>query len=259
MLSANHPGFPTVEDVRTCYVASPQNPIEFRGKLFAPTSLNELLQFFINDNHNNHNTITDKSVSSSDHNNYRIYDHEIITWSSFLTYYESLSMIIDKEEHFEYIVRRSWSIPYAPSGEEFYLTTLNFVGSGPASVRGPPSPNATNHGFAPITIVTSGITPRSGKGSADDYDDRSLASHSFAGDSKTSSPSSTASPTSRRSRSGARSPSKTIHRRVIVVHSDQSSEVVKIVDELGKTRLDKESVRKELVAMGIDDIQDIKL
>lgn len=243
MLGCNHPGFPTVQDIKECYVANPQNPIEFRGKVLAPTGVNELIEFLVNQPAKN------------------CRETEIITWSAFLTYYESLSMIVDKEEHFEYIIRRSWSIPYAPSGDEFHLVTQNFVGGAASARLGSPSKTE----LAPIPIITRGHTPATPgllatSGSADDLDDRSLASHSMASQSyDNGSRTSSASPSSRKSRSGARSPSRMIQRRVIVVHSDQSSEVVKIVDDLGKTKIDIESVRKELVSMGIEDIQDIKL
>lgn len=50
-----------------------------------------------------------------------------------------------------------------------------------------------------------------------------------------------------------------IKRRILVIHSNGSQEVVQIVDELGSTRLDGQSLLDTLTNMGIRDIHDIRL
>jgi hypothetical protein len=50
---------------------------------------------------------------------------------------------------------------------------------------------------------------------------------------------------------------KTIKRRIIVVHYDGREETVDLSDELGRTKLDKESIIKELSIQGIYDIKSI--
>lgn len=51
-----------------------------------------------------------------------------------------------------------------------------------------------------------------------------------------------------------KSPKRAIHRRVMVSHSNDSEEAVDLIDEIGKTQLDPESIYQQVLERGVRDI-----
>lgn len=266
MLDRNHHGFTTVGDIKTCYYLLPYRTIKFRGKTFHRATLDELLEYFY-----------------GPHAIRRVNDSESITWDMFYEYYQCISLSIDSDELFELVIRHSWSIPNGVLDGKPMANEHEDVFERPMS----PSHDSDDHNNSPGNQYTRLLSPTmrpisptmhrmsvsmhpSMRPSSPTMRPMSPSmrmspyvgrSNDFASRSHDSlhSPSSYLSNSSSSVVTRPRSPTRTVSRPLIVVHSDNTEETVRIHDELGKTKLDPESLRKELHAMGILDIKYIKV
>lgn len=226
----------TVRDIKICYHLLPSPTIKWQGKLFARPILNELLRYFFS--------------SDSDH----IQDSWRVTKEMFYEYYHCISLAIESDDLFELIIRQSWSIPNA------------FLFGKPMGNGGDFDFSATNEGV--LTSMTS-LTSQSIELDSlplKSADIGSLASPSLDnGYFSLPLPMAVEFGTSRSKKlspttiAATRTPSRRIvTRRVIVVHSDNTEEVVMVEEEIGAMRFDHESISQYLTSIGITDIKIIK-
>jgi hypothetical protein len=217
MLDQSSKGELSIKDIKESYNETSNMKLKFRGAKFDRPSLNELLCSL-------------SPSSSRSHSSKHVgYEADNINWNQFLEYYHCLSLGIAKDEFFEFIIRSSWSI--SSSGSSVGEVLCRDVAS-PATTASASSFDDTASNFSsPGRSMFASSFSSSGSGSPSN-------SSSFNNSHRLNSP-------------------KLIERRLVVIHKDRSQETVKIVDELGKTKLDEESLRKELSSLGITDIQKI--
>ncbi len=257
MLDRDCYGFATVGDIKQCYHLLPNKTIKFRGKTFTRATSEELLGYFF-------------GAESR-----RVHNSRAVTWDTFYEYYQCISLCIDSDELFELVIRHSWQIPNATldgkpmanEKEDVFersmtssfdtMTTKDkeemFVSVSPMASRSFDfglsksfTSSRSNDTLPPINTRHSSI------------DVSSVSSRSFDIFSPRSVRGLPATPASMR-KTIAGTPKRVVSRPIVVVHSDYSEETIKINDELGKTKLDPESLCKELNAMGIFDIRYIKV
>lgn len=228
----------TVRDIKTSYHLLPSPTIKWQGKMFARAILKELLRYFF--------------TSDSDH----IQDSWRVTKEMFYEYYHCISLAIESDEFFELIIRQSWSIPnaflfgkpmgnggafdFSTSNEEVLtsvtslasqsieLDSLPLKSANIGSLASPSLDNAFLASVPPVPMTVEFGASRSKK----------LSPVTIA---------------------AARTPSRRIvTRRVVVVHSDNTEEVVMVEEEIGAMKFDHESISQYLTSMGITDIKVIK-
>lgn len=145
---------------------------------------------------------------------------DAVSWPAFLDYYRCLSLGIEDDYTFDVAVRQSWTLSRSFS-------------------------------------VSTPFTGRSRMGSA--HQQRRSPDHVAASLSplSTTSTSSAAEDLLLWKQAAAKSPGS-VRRRLLVTHSSGKEEVVEIVDEIGRTKLDSSSLHGALNSMGLSDISDIK-
>eukprot|EP01040_Poterioochromonas_malhamensis_P014059 gene14059-15534_t len=245
MLDCNHHGFTTVGDIKACYYLLPYSTIKFRGKTFHRATLDELLEYF-----------------------YGTDDSESITWDMFYEYYQCISLSIDSDELFELVIRHSWSIPNGvldgkPMANEhedvFERPRPSSHDSSDRNSSGSQHTRLLSLPMIPISPImdhkTVSLRPMS-------LSMRVKPKVVRSNDVASRSPDSLHSLSSHLSSSSliTRPKSATsVSRPIVVVHSDYSEETVRIHDELGNRKLNPESLRNTLQAMGIIDIKYVKV
>ncbi len=234
--------------IKTYYFLLPYRTIKSRGKTFHRATLDELLEYFYS---------TDA-----------INDSESITWDMFYEYYQCISLSIDSDELFELVIRHSWSVPNGvldgkpmanehedvferPRPSSHDSSDRNNSGSQHTRLLSLPMIpiNPTmDHKSVSLRPMSLSMRVKPKVVSSNDVASRSPDSiHSLS--SHLSSSSLVTRPTSTTS----------VLRPIVVVHSDYSEETVRIHDELGNTKLNPESLRNALQAMGIIDIKYVKV
>lgn len=184
--------------LRTCYVPSDHSHvIKFRGSIYPAPSYEQLL-WMIKGTHNG-----PKDVE--------------VSFEEFLDYYSNLSITLQDDDFFDFVLRSSWSI------ESKNMKTFDF-GDLENKLRHSPFLDSLNS--------SSGASLKSPSSS-------STPSLWTSGDDR------------------LKSPKKAIHRRVIVSHSDDSEEAVDLIDEMGKTALDPDSIYRQVLDRGVRDISRI--
>ncbi len=262
MLDRDGQGYPTVGDIRACYHILPSRTITIRGKNFHRATLDELFQYFFNTN-----------------DLFRLSNSRGVSWDTFYEYYQCISLAIDSEELFELVIRHSWSVfndlfeekPMTDDNESIFTREQSVVFermiSSTSSLQRDLSTSIDSTTTAeeagalspiPSASKSSEVVPESRsydfinlvtKSTSIDIESTEIASNSF----DLHSPTSKKPP--RHPTGISRSPTfkRTVSRVVGIVHSDSTEETVLI--EEGDSRLNTDSVSKELNSRGINDIK----
>eukprot|EP00981_Chlorochromonas_danica_P000946 scaffold227_cov173-Ochromonas_danica.AAC.9 len=192
-----------------------------------------------------------------------------VSWSAFLDYYRCISVIMENDQDFEFLLHDSWTIQPSqglsqqtvrPVPVEEYILSSTSVDrivktttpfSNTRSPKGLRSSSSGSNGSMDHHYLTL-VSPKvSGNGgglrtiSSDSTGSGLLAGTTTSGGGCCSSS----------SRSGV----NPVIRRVLVVHRDGSEEVTDVLDDIGTNHWDAPTIITALQAKGVRDIVDVKL
>lgn len=151
-----------------------------------------------------------------------------VSWSAFLDYYRCISLIMENDQDFEFMLHDSWTIQQTVRPDEYILSSTSVERTkSPFSPKGLRSSSSDHY----LTLVS----PKGLRTASNDSTGSLLAG------------------------SSSRSRVNPVVRRVLVVHKDGSEEVTDVLDDIGTNHWDAQTVIAALQARGVRDIADVKL